>query len=264
MKYILISIFFGIYTSTFAQIGGLSGTKLSSLNSGVLHNKSIEFEPGFFHSRTSKYWDGNSSLHSIYSTTDSLNIITGMYFRFTYGLMDKLELGVSISNDMSMSQFGIKIPIINKEKYGISIISGANIPLGNTSIDTKLRTSSYHTSYGLGIVSSIYSTDKLSFDMSAQYMRFITDSWQQNKGGYYLNFDMGYYVFNKQLMLIAAAAYSHFEIHNTNHEVLTLIPGISVETGKNYGFSLSFPMDIYGRRENKNSAVNFILTLSFD
>jgi len=264
MRNILILLTAIISINTFGQIGGLSSTKISSLSAGVLPNKTIEFEPGFYHSRSSQYWDANSSLQNTYSTSDSISLVTGMYFRITYGLWNKIELGVSISNDMSQSNWGIRYNFFMSKKIGLAFISGMDLPWGNKSINERLRINSNIGKAGFGLVGSIYSTENLSFDFSAQYMQFLKQTAEKDKGGYYLNFDAGYYILKKQVQIMAAAQYSHINNMGVSNEVLTFIPGFSVETGNNYAIALAFPLDIYGKRETKNTAINFALTLNFD
>lgn len=264
MRKLLIFVTTILSINTFGQIGGLSSAKLSSLTAAVVPNKTIEFEPGFYHSRSSQYWDANSNLQNTYSSPDSVSLITGMYFRITYGLWDKIELGVSISNDLSQSNWGLRYNFLNNDNVGLAFISGVNLPWGNKSIDERLKVNSNIAKAGFGIVGSIYSTENLSFDFSAQYMQFIKQTANKDKGGYYLNFDAGYYILKKQVQIMAATQYSHFNNMGKSHEVLTFIPGFSIETGNNYAIALAFPLDIYGKRETKNTAINFALTLNFD
>lgn len=264
MRILLIIAIITISSNTFGQIGGLSASKLSSQTAAVVPNKTIEFEPGFYHSRSSQYWDANSNLQNTYSSPDSVSLITGMYFRITYGLWDKIELGVSISNDLSQSDWGLRYNFLNNDKIGMAIISGVNLPWGNKLIDERLRVNSNIAKAGFGFVGSIYSTENLSFDFSGQYMHFIRQTTDNDKGGYYFSFDAGYYIFKKQYQIMAAAEYHHINNNNKAHEVLSFIPGFSIETGNRYIIVIGFPMDIYGKRETKNTAVNFALTLNFD
>jgi hypothetical protein len=264
MRTVLIIIILALSINTFGQIGGLSSAKISSLTAAVIPDKSIEFEPGFFHSRSNQYWDINSSLQDTYSTSDSISLITGMYFRVTYGLWNKLEVGVSISNDLSLSQWGIRYKVLQNNKFGLAIISGLNLPWGNKSINEKLRVSSNIAKAGIGFVGSIYSTPKLSFDFSAQYLNFLQQPNDKDRGEFVLSFDAGYYIFNNQVQLLAASNYRHVNNSICNHQVLTIVPGFSIETGNNYAIAIAFPFDVYGKSETKNTAINFALTLNFN
>ncbi len=264
MRNLLISLLLVISTTLFGQIGGLSSSKIISLTAAVLPDKTIEYEPGFFLFRASEYWDANSDLQNIYSSSDSITLVSGMYFRVTYGLWDKLEVGVSISNDLSETQWGIRYKLLQNEKIGLAIISGMNLPWGNKPLSSKLRVSSNIPKVGFGVVGSVYSSTKLSFDFSAQYLNYIQKPDDNDRGEFILSLDAGYYILNNQILLLTAANYRLVNNVAISHSVLTIAPGFSVETGRNYAIAIAFPMDVYGKNENKNMALTFALTLSFN
>ncbi len=264
MKNIIIALLLVSSAPLMAQIGGLSASKLSSLTVDVVNHKKVEFEPGFFHARASKYWNQDRVLKNYYSTSDSLRMLTGMYFRFTYGLWNNLEMGVSLSSDMSLSQWGMRYVVMQKKNIALAAIAGLNIPLGNTPVDKRLRAGSNSSQAGIGVVGSLFSDKNLSLDFTAEYMHFIDQQFAQDKGGLYLSLDVGYYIWDRQLQLIGAASYQNVDSREGTHEVLTLYPGITIETGKDYIIVLAFPFDVYGRREAKNTWINFALTLTFD
>ena len=106
-------------------------------------------------------------------------------------------------------------------------------------------------------------TDNLSLDVNAQYMAFIKTTKENHKGSYYFNADLGYYLFNYQLQLIAGIGYQQSEFEAFTSSTLTVYPGITVETGKNYIIVVSAPLDIYGQNSMRNSAFAIALTLTF-
>jgi len=265
MKYILtIIIAISISFNLSAQIGGLSASKFGSLTVDVVDNKKIEFEPGFFHARSSQHWDNNGDLQNYYSTSDSIKAITGFYFRFTYGLWDKVEIGVALSTDLAMSQWGIRYAFLQKEKYGLALISGVNIPLGNRTIDQRVRATGNLMQAGLGLVGSYSFTENFSFDLTSQYVHFLQESEDNDQGGIYLNADLGYYILDHQLQFVVGTAFHSLSNDVGNHQALTINPGVTIETGDNYIIVLSVPFDVYGKREGKNVGFNFGLTLTFD
>jgi len=263
----LLLLFISILTisiSTMAQIGGLSGSKLGSLSVGIVGDKKIEFEPSFFHARSAKYWDNNNHLHNIYESTDSLKLVTGIGFRFSYGLWDKLELGMSISTDVSAAALGLRYVFIQKEKYGLALISGINFPLGNRPIDQTIRATGNIPQTGLGMVGTYNLSENLSLDFTGQFVHFLEETNDHDKGGFYLNSDLGYYIFNHQLQLIGGLGYHYIQNDIGSHQLLTVFPGVTIETGDSYIIVLSVPFDVYGQQENKNLGFNFALTLTFN
>jgi hypothetical protein len=250
--------------SSFAQLGGMSGSKISSLTVDVVDHKKVEFEPGFYHFQAKYSWDENSNLHDIYNTADSIKYTTGIYFRVTYGLWDKLEFGISASTDLSAIAIGSRYAFLQKEKWGLAVIAGANIPMGNRTIDQTIRNSSTLSQAGGGIVGSYSFTENFSADMTLQYLHYLKQSSDDDRGGTYLSLDLGYYIFNHQLQLISSFAYRHIANNIGNHDVLTFYPGLTIETGKNYIIVLSAMFDSWGKQEFKNTGFNFALTLTFD
>ncbi len=261
----ILLLAFAWHSSLFAQIGGLSGSKLDALCAGVVPGKKIEFEPGFYHLRASKYWDENGSLKNLYSTDDSIRKITGMNFRFSYGVFEKLELGTAISTDLSVSSWGAKFVVFQNQKIGVSVMAGANIPFGNREINKKARLSQLLTSVGGGAIFSANLTENLSFDFNGQYMFFTKRPDDNNKGSWYFNADFGYYVFKHQLQLITGIMYQDAVFKgNYTSQIFTIFPGITLETGKHFIIVLSAPFDVYGVNALKNSGITFALTILID
>ena len=260
----LIVVLMMLSTNIAAQIGGISGSKLGAYCVDVVDNKKVEFEPAFFHVVSSKTWDDDGNLKNIFGSADSVVHTTGLNFRFTYGLLDKLEVGGSISTDLQMSNWGARYIAYSNKKVGLAIIAGANIPFGNKVVDKTIRLADNLTSIGGGVVMSTQFTDNLSLDVNAQYMAFIKTTKENHKGSYYFNADLGYYLFNYQLQLIACIGYQQSEFEAFTSSTLTVYPGITVETGKNYIIVVSAPFDIYGQNSMRNSAFAIALTLTFD
>ena len=263
MKIFLLPLFIIISFVATAQIGGLSSSKLSSISADVVDNENVEFEPGFSSSRSNKFFDGNGDTQNMFSTADSVKHLTGMAFRFTYGLWDKLEVGVSVSTDLSLIKIGTKYEFINNEKLAVAAIAGLNVPMGNATIDNTVRATANVTQAGLGFVASYVFTDRLSADFTTQYMIFIKPTIDNNTGGIYLNGDVGYYFFDNRFKLVTGFGFYNVKNDVGNHQVFTMYPGFTIESGKDYFIACSVPFDVFGKNEAQNVAVNFTLTLTF-
>jgi hypothetical protein len=250
--------------NVFSQIGGLSGSKLISYCVDVVDDKKIEFEPVFYHFASSKYWNADGELHDLYSTPDSIRKATGMGFRFTYGMFDKLEVGMAFSTDMEMGAFGIRYIVLQKKKSALALMGGLNLPLGNSTFDKRIRLAENTLSTGLGAVATFDFTQNLSLDVNAQYMFFLSETVDNDKGKLIFSADLGYYVFNHTLQLVGAAGFSSIKNGEGNHSVLTLNPGFTVETAKNFIIVMGFPFDVYGTNEAKNRGFTFALTITLD
>lgn len=262
----LLFVLFLFFASSrvIAQVGGLSNSKLFSLSVGVVGDKKIEFEPSFYHVRAKKYYDGDQSLQNIYSTSDSTRAETGMGFRFTYGLWDRLEIGTYISTDLTVSSWGARFVAYQSDKIGVAVIAGANIPFGNRGVDGKTNLSQLMTSIGGGGVFSASFTENFSIDVNAQYMFFLKETENNSKGSWYLSTDIGYFFFDQQLQVIGGIGYQNAVFEDFNNQKLTIYPGITVSTGKNYVIIVSAPFDVFGENALKNAGINFALTLTFN
>jgi len=260
----MIFVFFFSSIIAKAQVGGISGSKLDAYCVDVVDHHKLEFEPAFFHFSSRTTWDDDGHLEDIYGSSDSIFHNTGINFRFTYGLWDKLEIGASISTDLQISHWGARYVLFQKKKIGLAVIAGANIPFGNKVIDKSHRLANNLASVGGGAVFSAQFSENLSFDFNGQYMAFIKTTDQKHKGSYYFNADIGYYVFKHQLQLIAGLGYQQSVFEAFTSSTLTVYPGVTIETGKNYIIVVSVPFDVYGNNSNKNTGLAFAVTFTFD
>lgn len=272
-RYVIISrwsvlLFVGflvtISNSVFAQVGGLSNSKLGSYCAGVIGDKTVEFEPSFYYFESKKNWDDDGNLEDIFGSADSSRHNTGLGFRITYGLWDRLEIGTNISTDLEMSSWGARFLIYSKKKIGVAVIAGANIPFGNKVVSNSVRLADNITSVGGGGVFTAKFSENFSIDASAQYMAFIKTTNDNHHGSFYFNTDIGYYVFKHQLQIIAGLGYQQSNYDQFTSSVFTINPGVTVETGKNYVIVINAPFDIYGRNAIKNAGILLALTLTFN
>lgn len=263
-NFYLIFIIILVSKNISAQIGGISGSKLNAVCVDVVGNKKVEFEPSISYFTSKNFWDNSGALKNIYNSSDSINHFTGMIFRTTYGLWDKLEFGGSISTELLMSNLGLRYVIVQNEKLGFAAIAGANIPLGNKPIDKSIKSSQNTISAGLGFVMSAQFNENLSLDFNAQGQTFLKETDEKHKGSYFLTADVGYYLFTNQLQLITGLGYQFSKFENFSNNLLTVYPGLSLETGKNHILVFSCPFDIAGINAEKSLGINLALTLTFE
>ncbi len=259
---ILLLTAFLMSFSAFSQIGGISNSKLYSINTDAIGHHTVEFEPTVYHITSSKYWDNESNLQNTFASSDSVLRNTGLSFRFTYGLWDVLEIGGSIATDLASTSLGLKYNFWSAEKMGFAFMAGANIPLGNKTVDQSIRLSDQITSVGGGLVYTVNFSERFSLDANAQYFFFAEETDDKNKGSFYLSTDLGYYFFDGGLQLIGAFSYGSSKFENLTSNTLTFYPGITVETGKNYVIIVQTPFDIAGKNSLKNAGLLFTLTMT--
>ncbi len=264
MKSLYLTIAFLIISiSIKAQVAGISASKLNSVCVDVVDDKNVEFEPGFYHSSTNKYWDNNSKLTEQFGN-DSINHISSMFIRVTYGLFDKIEMGLVVPVDMSAIDFGMRYVIMQKEKLGFAAIAGVNAPLGNAIVLKDKHTILNTAQVGFGGVVSYNPSKNFSIDFNTGYGKYF----DQNNINYltYLSADAGYFLFSHQFQVVAGFGYKNFKHFKDkdNQFLITFYPGITIETGKRYILVLTSPVDVYGKNIIKTFNLGFALTVILD
>lgn len=233
---------------SFSQIGGISASKLMTLCTNPVAPKTIEFEPSFTINSNLKVWDDNHQLcnYSGQVTDNSFG------FRFTYGIIDNLETGISIPVDVSSIQWGAKYRLINKNVFSFALISGINMDFQSNSGNTKI---------GMGGVSSFQFSDNFSTDLDIQFMKNFSNQGLINQ--IFIDLDNGLYI--GQVQYIIGINYIQKQL---NTEIISnnlyLNPGVTIEPANNFLMVLSFPFSVYGKNDIKTIGFSFALTITIN
>ena len=263
LKIIIIILITCTCIDTYAQISGVSMDKLGSFHANVNPHLRLQFEPSFNYIQRSQCWDNNSNLNPIYETVDSVNKISSMNFRFTMGLFNKAEIGFNISPDLSLIRWAAKYQISKTKKAGFALVFGASIPLGNGTEDKRITTASNLASTGFGAVVSYQFSEKFSGDFTAQYNCYLKQSKMHEIGGTFVNADLGYYILNNSIQIMAGLGYQNIVDDIGSHQLLNINSGFALVSPKNYDIAFVIPYSVYGKNEKKNIGIEFYLTLYF-
>ena len=263
-KLFILSILIFIGNFAFSQIGGISGSKLVSYCVNVVGHKKIEFEPSFHYVHSDNYWNKNGKLEDTFPNSDSVNNVSGMMFRFTYGLLKNLEVGISVPLNLSKSYFGARYVILEKKNFGVAAIAGFQLPMGDGVFSKHLHTEENTVQAGIGGVVSVSSGKNFSIDFNAQYDRFLKKPKSTKTNTYAVSADAGYYVFNHTFQLIGSLYYEYNQMEDRFQDMLLLSPGFTLETGKNFIIVMSVPFDVYGHLVDHGVGFSFALTLTFN
>ena len=95
--------------NAFSQISGISASKLVVINTETVPANKIEFEPSF---------------NILIQKSDSMPISSDFGFRFTYGLNNKTEIGISLPINMQGINWGIKYQLAHFDKLSFGMIAG--------------------------------------------------------------------------------------------------------------------------------------------
>lgn len=246
-----------------SQIGGISGSKISAVCVDVVDHKHIEFEPAVGFSVSKKFFDNSGHLSEKFLTPDSSARATELAFRLTYGLWDCFEFGATVASDMSKSDLGVKYILFHNDRMGIAAISGISFPMGNEIRGSVMQLSEFTTSAGAGIVMSTHASENLCLDLNIQGHTYLSETQDGSRDHYYINADAGYFLFSKQLQVVAGIGYSHLRMQSHNQSLLTVYPGITLEAGEQHIVVISCPFDVLGKNSLKSAGICVALTLSF-
>lgn len=257
MKLLVLYFFFFLsFCHVHGQISGLSGSKLSAVSADVIPSKTIEFEPGFSISKHSRYWDHQSVLCDVFSNSDSVHVHGEFHLRTTYGVTDGLEVGVSVPVNMKAVHLGMKYQMSRTDRLGIAFLGGLNTSFAGA----PMKSDEVYTMVGLGSVVSLFLSDDFSMDADLQFLSAINKLPGQYRQSTFVNVEAGQYFFEQQLLAVFGLGYHYHAASSHYAHLFTLMPGFSVETGRNFAITISSPVAVWGKNHEQSFGVNFALT----
>jgi hypothetical protein len=260
MNKILIFLIVLSFSIANAQVGGLSASKLFTICSETVPKSAIEFEPSFAFSTSRYSWNDSYKMSDNFSNSDSVSVSSAMAFRFSYGLTNNIELGVSVYNGVSLASWGLKYNFYKKEKTLFSLIIGVNTVLGNRTYD--IHNLSNSNSIATGFILSKKISEKLSFDADLQYQRYFLDNIIRHQD-IFINTDFGYYIFDG-IQLVMGLNYFINDGSFRQSSLLILNPGLTIEKATNFILVLQVPYSITGRNSQKTVGFAMALTILID
>lgn len=249
--------------SSQAQITGISGSKISAFCTTVVGHHKIEFEPGFTVQGTKQYWDNNGDIQSSFGSSDSLEIQTSSYLRFSFGFNDKLEVGMALSTDLTYNNFASRYIFHQGEQSEWALMAGLYVPFGNRTIDRNQKSDDDLIASAFGVVFSHFVDDKLSVDLNAQYQSYHGKRSDGHKVDYFVNADLGYFI-NPKWQIIAGLGQQISVFDGANQGKLTFYPGFSIEPGNQFLVVLNGNFDVAGKGQQRFNGFNFALTILFE
>jgi hypothetical protein len=266
MKKLTLSILVTLISfNIYAQVGGLSASKLGTLCTTTVPEGTIEFEPFFGYAVTNNFFDDQGNVQYLFSSSDSTMKFSSTGFRFSYGLMKNLEIGVSLPVDVSEVRFGAKYKLPIEGKLTMGLLAGYNTLVGNQIYARRNAAHEMTPSYVGGLILTYEFTDKFSIDLDAQYQKHTLETNVGHTHGYYINSDIGYYFMDK-VNFILGFNYN-FKAYNesiNNSHLLTLNTGIAIEKAEHFILVLNAPFDILGKNEYQTRGLGFALTIMLD
>lgn len=256
---IILIIFSGNYA--FSQISGISASKLGTYCACPVPLHEIEFEPAFGTSFSRGTWNPQGKYFAYNPANDSNAFSSEFAFRFTYGIFNNMEAGIFIPVSGEMISTGIKYNFPSlKDKF--AFMAGVNIPLQSQKKNDNLFTDRDFGSYGAGIIFSSQLCEKSSLDFNIQGQKYFKNLNNGHYSDIFASTDFGFIIFyNLQTVLGVIYKTSIFDNSIENVHLLTINPGITIESAENFILALNYPIDIMGRNVEKSQGFSLALTI---
>ena len=262
---ILILVFSLMSNNLSAQVAGVSASKLTAIDATLVHTKTLEAEPSFIYLYGKKAYDNNGNLYPVFQDNDTAAILKDLFFRFTYGVGQNLEIGTFVTANLSSISFGAKYRFVQHRKFlGVALLG---INFSNQSNFGIRKTGFFGKSLGIatGVALTNNFTSRLSLDVSAQYQNSFCYEGSLSDD-YFLDSDLGYYVFHQTLQLAGGFSfqYNHYKTGNPDAYRLSFHPGVTIETGKSFIIVFYTPIDLVGKNMGRFTGFSLAFTLSID
>ncbi len=268
-KLLLIAVLSFIFSvKSFAQVAGISASKLATYNAYTIDRNHLEIEPSFSWMSSISAYNDQGKRYFYAANHDSLITSRALFLRGTYSPFKNLEIGTYITTDLSSLSFGLKYLFFDNKKLAVSFIYGGNwsglyapvlkpgfVPGPETRI----------SSYAGGFALTRQFSDDLSWDADLQYQNSFSGG-RSFQNDYFVDSELGYYVFHHQLQLIGGLAYHFQTLKTTGQRAYSLIfnPGVTIETGKSYLIVLYVPISLAGKNLAIYRGINLAFTLDIE
>ena len=257
--------------SASAQLGGIAGLKIVTFHPDPIPKKTVEFEPTFNVSRSSGFFDRSS-----FTGSDTIEIESNLSWRLTYGLSDRIEVGMNFQSDVVFGNFDFKVKLNDSDKLRFGAVGGLGVPLGNRSFSFSNPSIDDVSNYTLGIIGT-YETDSLtSIDFNFLVTDYFRDVFEisdmpmpgirQRLTGTTLNMsaEVGSYFLAENILLVGGLGYFTTAIDNFWEAGLFGVSGVAIEIYNNYVFTFGATYTLHGINQPRTLALGFSFTTIWD
>lgn len=242
--------------SSYAQINGISASKVSAFCVDQIPKHKLELEPTFNYAQSSSYWNNFDLIQQ-----DSVYTSSSVSWRATYGVTDKLEIGLNTADsELSYLNLGMKYILADEGSLTFSMMTGLGLPLGNRVFDPNQVSIDDLANYGIGIISSYAINENASLDVNIQYQDYLKSLGDETGSAFFLNADFGQYILDRKLMLILGAGYQNLAKNDFKQTLFTVFPGISIEAAENYLLVFTGSKSLFGYNNTNSWGISLSVT----
>lgn len=242
------------------QIGGVTGSKISSFNAAAIPQGTAEFEPSYSFSSSSQFWDNDGTLQPLLGSNDIVQKNTSIALRMAYPMTEKLEVGSILTSNSSSWSF--KHLSYSRNKLDIGVMGGVNIPYGNTIIDKNNKQAGQVLSYGMGGIFSYQFTDDGSMDVNIQYQDYAGSADGLQNSDIFISADYGQYFDDQSWQLVASFLYQYSAYDQSSGSILSFTPGIIFEMKKDYLIVINGSFALTGSNNTKSNGMSIAWTIT--
>lgn len=248
-----------------AQVAGISASKLATYNAYTIEHNHLEIEPSFSWMSSRRAFNDHGNRYFFSANHDSLIISRDLFLRGTYSPFKNLEIGTFITADLSSLSLGLKYMFFDNKKFAASFIYGINWSGKYSDLQkpgTIPKPETRVAAYAGGFALTRQFSEKLSWDTDLQYQTSFS-AGRSFQNDYFVDSELGYYVFHHQLQLIGGFTYHYQNTKTIGQEGYSLVfnPGVTIETGKSYIIVLYAPVSLLGKNMEIYRGVNVAFTL---
>ncbi len=166
ISYIIIVIFSS--TNVFAQVSGISNSKVVLPATATVKAGDFEFEPSFNVFWSNQLWNAEGNTLDLNLTTRE----SSLSYRFTAGFKHNIEVGLAVPEDVSSLNFGFKWLFLNNNGKSFALQSGLDIESDNRVIVETEESMKVITN---GLIFTYEPNEKLSIDTDATISLYSTE-----------------------------------------------------------------------------------------
>jgi len=252
MKFVLL-ICTGIWLSVFAvnafaQISGISNSKIVVPESGTVPAGKFEFEPAFDVFRSNQKWDQDGNLFNLNNRSTE----SGLGFRLTAGFSHDIEAGLIVPQDVSSLNFGLKWQFWKGSDVSLALQSGINFDTESGVRSNEAKTAKI---IGSGLIVTYILSENLSVDSDFTFSYHSNDmadapvNWSNT-----LNIGIGYFLHeNFQGVAELNSAWAHL-VNSGSKSKTSGVLGFTYNASKLTKVIMGVKYDLFGSNNDKGIA----------
>lgn len=246
------------------QVYGISGSKMNTACAGVIDHHSLEFEVLYSFEKSQLRWDHEGTLTSLTTDSQQSSIGSDLHFRATIGVFRNAEVGAIVDNEADGASLGFKWMPFTFGQGSVALAGGVRFGFRESSYPPVSAEEPIAKAFAIALLYSHELTSAISFDLNAGYNLPHYNEERLISGCLDLCGDFGWYLFEGKLQAAIGGGLRTGSMAPDleKFRLVTLYPGLTVITGRDYEIMIALPRDIYGINHPKTNSIICALTIT--